>query len=683
MTTLPSNIARAPNLMMSRIFLNQLTRTNVSLARIESQLASGRAVQRPSDDAVRASAIGFLDDRLERIEQRLSNLGLADNTLGLLDSSLSEATDLVREARSIASSQIGLTSDRETRRNQAVVIDSMINELVNLGNRQTRGVYIFGGSTPNTQPLVPTGLGYRYVGRGSGLVTDIDLGDRVPVTLGGENTIGEISARVRGSVNLDPVLTGNTRLADLNGARGLGINLGSLVFSFSGGPDATVDLTGADTVQNVVDRLTAAIRQYETDNGVAVLGPGGISMGGGSLTIDVVGGTPPPELTFRDEGGGTVAADLGLTAGPFVQFGGVGTDLDPRLTLLTPISALTGIDTPLGSIRIRFSQGVTSSVHDIDLSSAQTVDDVRRLIENAVPGVRVKVNDAGTGIDVLNEISGPGMSIEEVPGGANTATELGIRSLGPDTLLSDFNDGRGVRIVDGMTDPVTGLPDPELNVDFVIRLGNGNSFSVDLRPQDMVNVQSVIARINQQAAEAEAAGEIPPGSFQAGLTNGANGIAFRDPLGLGEITVERRNNSPAAQDLGLLNGTYDPLSATFVAQDRATARVDNLLTTLMDLRDALRNDDSDGITIAGAKLEAHVDQLASSQALVGVYARRVTQARARQEDLAVLDEQARSQLQDLDYAEASIRFSLLQTQLQASLTVGAQSQTRTLLDFLR
>ncbi len=684
MTTLPSNIARAPNLMTSRIFLSQLTRTNVALASIQSKLASGRDVLRPSDDSVRASAIGMLDDRLERISQRMNNLGLAENTLGLLDSSLGEATDLIRDARAIASSQIGITSDAETRRNQAVVIDSMIQELVNLGNRQTRGVYIFGGSTPGTQPLVPTNLGYRYVARGAGLVTDLDLGDRVPITLGGESTIGQLSSRIRGTADLDPVLTGATRLTDLNGARGLGISLGTVTFSFGGGPDATIDLTGAETVQNVIDRVTASLRQYETDNGVTVLGPGGVSMGGGSLTIDVAGSvTPPsPELSFRDEGGGTTGADLGLTSNPFVQFGGVGEDIGPRLTLLTPVSALSNITTPLGSIRVRFNQGDTSTYQDVDLSSAQTLDDVRRLIESTGLGVRMVINEDGTGINVFNEISGPGLSIEEIQGGVNTATELGIRSLSMATSIADFNEGRGVRIVDGATDPQTGAPDPARDVDFVIKLGNGDQFSVDLRPQDMSSVQSVIARINQQAADAVLAGDIPAGAFAAGLTDGANGIAFTDQLGLGTITVERMNNSPAAGDLGLLGGTYDAFSATFVAQDRAAARVDNLLTTLIDLRDALRDNDSDGIALAGERLETHVDRLSSSQALVGVYSQRVSKAADRQEDLAVLDEQAKSQLQDLDYAAASMRFSLLRTQLEAGLTVGAQSQTRTLLDFL-
>jgi flagellin-like hook-associated protein FlgL len=678
--SLPSNITRVPNLLASRLFMSSLNRTNLDLLNVQNQMATGRAVNRPSDDAVRASAISVLDDRLERADQRMNNLSAASDTLGMLDSTLGDATDLIREARSIASSQIGVTSDASTRANQGVVIDSMIAQLVDMANRETRGVHIFAGSTPTVRPLVALGSGYRYVARGSGLVNDLDVGEQIPITLGGNSALGDLSARLRSTNDLNPTLTAGTRVASLGGARGLGISLGPVSYSFNGGPSATVDFTGADTVQDVVDRLTASILQYESDNSVTVLGPGGVSLAGGSAQIDVAaGGT----LTFADAGAGVTGADLGLTQAAFTSAAPVGADLNPRLTMQSPVSALSGVTLPLGSIRIRFSQSGSSTLRDVDLSGAQTIDDVRRLIEDTGLGVRVEINDAGNGLNVFNEVAGPGMSIEEVPGGANTASELGIRSLDAATAVSDFNDGRGVRIVSGGTDPVTGLPDPARDVDFTIHLGNGNSFPVDLRPQDMTNVQSVIDRINAEAASAVTRGDIPAGSFVAALTDGANGIALVDPLALGPITVTKENNSAAAEDLGLLGGTYSATSATFLAQDRATVRVNNVITTLMDLRDSLRNNDTAGITLAGSELETHGDRVATSRALVGVYGQRIDQATTRQQDLVLVDQRTRSELRDLDYSEASIRFSLLRTQLQAGMTAGSQAQSLTLLDFLR
>ncbi len=688
MSSLPSNITRVPNLLASQLFLARLTRTNVDLLGLQEQLATGRAVNRPSDDAVRASAIATLDDRLERADQRLGNLQFAAGALGQLDTAVGDASSLVLEASSIASSQIGVNSDPTTRSNQAIVIDSMIRQLFDLANRSTNGVYLFGGSTPSAPPVRQLNGGYQYTAQGSGLVTDLDIGEQIPVTLGGDNTIGQVSARLRSTADLNPGLTGSTRLADLHGARGLGVAPGVVHFSFNGGPDATVDLTNADTAQNVADALTSAVRQYETANSVTILGPGGVSFANGGLSIDVVTGAPSnPQLTFSDAGSGATAQDLGLTQSAFSATSAAGADLNPRLTLLTPLSAIPGLTLPPGSIRLRFTRGTTSGSQDVDLSSARTIDDVRRLIQSNAQGVRVQVNSAGTGIDIFNEVSGPALSIEEVPGNNGTATQLGIRSMDANTLISDFNDGRGVRIVNGSLDPITGQPNPALDVDFRITLGNGppaSSFPVDLRPQDMTNVQSVIARINAEAATAVTNGLIPAGSFSAGLTNGANGIALTQTLGPnpGPITVTRQNNSAAAEDLGLTNGVYDAASATFVAQDRAAVRVNNLFTTLMDLRDALRQNDDAGITLAGEQLNQHTDRIAGTRALVGVYDNRVQGATHRQEDLKVLDQQTKSQMQDLDFADASIRFNLLRTQLQAGLTSGSRAQSLTLLDFL-
>lgn len=685
MSSIPSNISRVPNLLASQIFYANLNRTQLSLLDLQSQMATGRLVNKPSDDAIRASAIMVLDDRLEQADQRLRNLSAADATLALLDTSVGEASDLVLEAKNIASGQIGAASDAATRRNQSVVIDSLIRQLFTLANRQTNGVYLFGGSTPSSPPVQELNGGYRYVGRGAGLITDIGTAENIPVTLGGNNAIGQTSARLRSLVDLNPALTGPTRLADIRGSRGMGVSLSPISFSFNGGPTATVDLASADTAQNVADKITAAIHQYETDNSVTILGPGGVSFSGGSISIDVVpgaGGGPNPTLTFSDVGTGVSAQDLGLAAAPFSATSALGADLNPKITLLSPISALSGVTVPLGSVTLRFAGSTTSSAVTVDLSSAQTVGDLRNMIQTAAPGTRVEINDAGTGIDVFNEISGPRLSIEEVPGGANTATELGIRTMTVQTPLSDFNDGRGVRIVDGRTDPVTGLPDPASNVDFLIKLGNGATFSVDLRPQDTITVQTVIDRINAEAAAAVTAGQIPAGSFSAGLTDGPNGIAFHDLTGLGPITVIKQNNSAAAEDLGLIDGTFNAGSATFVAQDRAAVRVNNLFSSLIDLRDALTTNNSTGIELAAQQLDQSVESLSSTHALVGVYAQRIDKAKQRQEDQNVLDTKTRSELQDLDFTDASIRFSTLQTQLQAGMQTASRALTRTLLDFL-
>lgn len=695
MSTIPSNISRVPTLLSSQVLLAQLTRTNIGLLNVQEQLATNRYINRFSDDAIGASAISVLQARLAQSDQQLQNLTLADSTLSFLDNAIAQAAEQLGEARDIASSQIGSASDAETRRQQAGIIDGFIREMYRLVNSQTNGLYVFGGSTPTRAPFaeMPGLGGFRYLATGNGLTADLATAADVRITLGGDNAIGATSARVRSTRDLDPALTPETRLSDVRGARGLGIAPGTIEFSFDGGPTAQIDLTGVEDVDDVLDAIESAIRQYETDNGVTILGPGGVSVSGGGISIDVVTGAPDPQLTFNDVASGSTAQDLGLTQTPFEATAAVGVDLDPRVTALTPLSAVSGLTLPMDGIRIKFTLGSNTTVRQVDLSTAQTVDDLRTLIETAAPGVRVRVNADGRGIDIVNEVAGPAMSIEEIAGGPDTASELGIRSLDLTTALSAFNDGRGVSIVHGAVDPVTGLPDPALDVDFRVTLGSGQAFDVDLQPADMTSVQTVLAKINQAFTDAlsqpplvSTAPPLAAGDFSATLTDGANGITFVQSAGqaaLGGLGIAGRNNSGAAEDLGLLNGTYDATSASFVAQDRATIRVDNVFTALIELREALLNDDSPGITLAGERLESAVSRIGETRALVGVHANRVTRAMTRLEDSRLNDEKLRSQLQDLDYAEAATRYSLLQTQLQAALTAGSQINSLSLLDFIR
>lgn len=686
MSSISSSFARAPNLLFSQTAYTNLTQTSLSLLEVQTELATGRSVNRFSDDAVRAATVSIIDDRLERSEQRLRNLDHASTSLNILDNALGEANDLVLEAKNIASAQLGAGSTDSERQSQSLVVASMLENLFGLANRQSIAGYAFGGTHSSTPPVLSTLGGYRYTGEGTGLATDIGLGRNVAVTLGANHAFGATSARLEGTVDLNPNLTGATRLSDVAGARGLGVTLGPVEFALTGGPRATVDLSEADTAQDIADALTGAIRTYETDAGVTVLGPGGVSFSGGCLAIDVAPGAggPNPELEFFDVGTGVTAKDLGLageTPFRFAAGAGSGTDIRPKVTWASPVATLAGVAGGLGSIRVRNN----GQARDLDLSAAATVEDIRNAIEGAGLGLRVEINAAGDGINVVNEIAAGrdrAMSIEELPGSNLTATRLGIRSFAADTRLADFHDGRGVQVVNGSVDPQTGLPDPARDVDFTITLGDAGAtvVAVDLRPEDVVTVQTLIDRINAQAS---AQGVNVPGDFEAGLSDGANGLMLtQNGAFTGSMSVARENNSPSFDQLGLASGSYDAASATFRCEDCAKVRVNNLFSHLIDLRDALASDDTGAISLAAESLEASVERVAETRALVGGYTQRVEAATLHEEDQALLDEKTRSELRDLDYTEAAIRLNLLQTQLAAGLRSTATASSLSLLDFL-
>jgi len=653
--------ARVPNLLASQIALASITGSSRDLLDVQVQMASGRVVNRPSDDAIAATSIAVLDDAMERREQHLRNLSAAEGTLGVLDGALGEATDLLQEARSIGLGQIGVGSDAATRRSQAEVVDAMLQGLIDIANRDHLGVHLFGGGRTAVAPFDDLLGGVAYGGDRGAFTTDLGTRPSIPLTLSGGAAFGAVSARVEGTVDLDPELMPDTPLEDLRGARGLGVATGPVVVNVDG-TETTVDLSDAYTVQDVIDALEAAIQA--TDAGATVT----IDPGGDALRIATAAATT---ITVADQDAAGAAADLGLAGVTFNSPAGVaGDDVDPRLTMDHAVGSLTGLGGPLGTIRI----SNLGQIREIDLSGATSIEDVANEIAAANVGVTLEI----TGDDRLNlvsTVSGGPLSVEEVSGGS-TATMLGIRSLQTDTPLSVFNRGRGVDVVSGSVDPTTGLPSPALDMDFRIETRGGAAFEVDLA--GATTAGNVISTIN---AAASAAGLTVPADFQAALATDGNGIVLNDATAAtGTIRVLQLNNSGAAADLGLLGSTD---GAVHAGEDRATVFVESAFTHLVDLRDALRNDDEFGISFATDSLQNDIDRAAEARGLTGVRARRVLEATIREEDRQVQDESLRSQLRDLDYAEASIRFTSLQQQLEAAMATTSRLSGLSLLDYLR
>lgn len=659
MSTIPSNLARVPTMLTSNIMLGSLQRGQQSLLNAQVELATGKVVNRPSDNAVASSTISALEDILERRTQTLRNLQHAESTLGTLDQALSDMSDLLLEAKGIGASQIGVGSDEQTRDNQAQVVDAMINELVSIGNRKYQLTQLFGGAASAGSPITTLLGGLRYGGTGEGLVTDLGFERTAPITLSGEAAFGALSARVHGDTDLDPLLTGATRLVDLEGATGTGIALGSVNIDVNG-TDLSVDLTGAHTVQDVMDALQTAIQTVDAGATVTIDGASG-----NSLRITPSGGVT---VTISDLSSEGTAANLGISgvfAGPG---GGAGADVNPRITETTALSDLRNITVPLGTIRLQ-NAGQT---RDLDLSGAQNVRDVINAVAGLKLGIRVEISDAGDRLNFINELSGGNMSIGEV--GGTTATELGVRSLAGSTLLADFNDGEGVSIRAGSVDPITGLPDPAADLDFRVTLKDGRTFDVDLA--GATTVDDVLTAIN---AAATTAGITVPAEFSADLVGTGNGIALNDATVGTTTSVTALNGSFAAKDLGIQGSTT---GATLAGTDRAMVAVDSVFTHLIALRDALRANDERGITVATGKLDADISRAAEARATVGVRSRRVTDGIGREEDLQLQDLSLKSQLQDLDYTEAAVRFASLQQQLEAGLATTGNVSRLSLLDYL-
>ncbi|MAE59934.1 MAG: hypothetical protein CMJ49_01105, partial [Planctomycetaceae bacterium] len=291
MSSIPSNIARVSNQLRSELVRNNLRRTNVELLDLQVQLSTGRKVNRPSDAPESISSIIDLRTQLERFEQRAKNFSLAGGAIDNTDHALGDVSDLLLEAQGVASSQVGVGSDSQTRTNQAQVVDAQIGALMQMVNRQFQNVFLFAGDRSRVTPFEDDLGGIRYLGGRGELLTDLGVGTPLGYNVSGEAALGALSARISNGLDLNPLATGATRIADVRGATNRGVALNTINVDVNG-TDVRVDLTTADTLGDVVTRVNDAINGVDPTAGALAVSSAGFTLtanGGHTITITDVG----------------------------------------------------------------------------------------------------------------------------------------------------------------------------------------------------------------------------------------------------------------------------------------------------------------------------------------------------------------------------------------------------------
>jgi len=635
---------RISNSLQQSLVLNNLLRIQRQFLLKEEQLSSGTRLVRPSVDPSAAVRALNLQDALEESAQFVRNISLAHSNLSFAESAVADINDVIIQAQSIALGEIGTPATAETRAAQAQQIDALINQLLQVGNRIFNDRYIFGGFSSTEPPLTEQGGGIRYTGADDALAVTIDARTDVGSLVLGDDVFGGLTVKVLGSADLDPDISVDTRLADLN--RGRGFSKGAIVISDGINPPDEVDLSDAETIGDVIDIInnstpgTTTVAVNAAGNGLEITS----TLGGADLTVSEVGGNP----TATDLGIHRPAPGGGATL--------TGLDIDPVLSLTTDVGLLAGgagIDLASG---IQITNGANTAI--VSFAGAATVEDIINAINESNTFTHARINAQGTGIDVIGELSGVELRIAE--NGGTTASDLGIRTLTGQTALASLNGGSGVQTATGD--------------DFRITQRDGTTIDVDV--SGAATVQDVIDAINTDAENT--------GDLVASLNAFGNGITLTDTsVDAGfDLAVEALNFSEAAADLGIEGSVPNP-TAVLVGQDNNPLQAQGLINSLIHLRTALLADDTNGIISAAESLDGNLERVLSARAMVGARLRQLelTEGRLRDEEIdntAVLSEE-----KDLDFTQAIVELNTLETLLEASLRSASRLLDISLLTFLR
>ena len=253
-------------------------------------------------------------------------------------------------------------------------------------------------------------------------------------------------------------------------------------------------------------------------------------------------------------------------------------------------------------LQIRSGNGT----HVIDVSQAQTVEDLLNILNGSDAQLLAEINGAQNGINIRSRLSGGDFSIGEY--GGTTASQLGLRSLDLQTRLADLNYQQGVHSHTGS--------------DFVIHRKDGVDLEIDV--SQATTIADVLDLINNHPLNQD-----PLSAVRAQLSPIGNGIQLVDEniSGGQPLAVSRVIGSNAVWDLGLITRGMDrveadagtaPLAPEVIqGNDSNPIETRGVFNSLLRLRDAIDTYDVAGMERIVSLLDADFERLNFGRAAVG------------------------------------------------------------------
>lgn len=286
-------------------------------AQLQQEVATGRRINRPSDDPAAALRILPLRRDLRDLSQLSDNVSLARETLNTGTASLEDASALMQRLRELTTQASNGTMSESDRQSIAAEVDQLLNQLVGIGNSRRGDRFLFGGTANGDAPfqLVTDGGGTRVLYRGNreSLAIDVAPGVSTELNIPGD---GIFQARSRGATTFTPALGSTATGAQPVNAGDTGIGFGRLDVTFAGlHSDAPATVTAGTGPTNAVGPLPF----------VFTSGPDTLSVGGGpAIPLPVTNGT------FTTSDGRTISLNVtgvpATTSGTFTARAGLSTD---------------------------------------------------------------------------------------------------------------------------------------------------------------------------------------------------------------------------------------------------------------------------------------------------------------------------------------------------------------------
>lgn len=149
-------------------YLSNLNKSLKRMSNSQNQLASGKNIQRPSDDPFGTIKAMNLDTSLKQNEQYKRNIEDSLDFLNVTDASLGTMTDALQRIRELTLYGMNGTMSDKDMQNVSKEIDQNVSQLVEAGNTFFGGKYIFSGQNTDQIPFELSGSKIVYLSGDSG-----------------------------------------------------------------------------------------------------------------------------------------------------------------------------------------------------------------------------------------------------------------------------------------------------------------------------------------------------------------------------------------------------------------------------------------------------------------------------------------------------------------------------------
>ena len=270
--------------------LAQMEALETAMSQTQSQLSTGKKLQRASDNPAAMAQVNALNAQLSASQQQVSNGNAVTSLLQLEQNALNNATTALQSARDLAVE--ANNSDLNTTERQGIVaqLQQLQQSLLGAANsRDAGGNYLFGGTASTAPPFVQGGGAVSYVGNDQ--VNQVQIGPDQSVSVGDAGSSVFMNLPTGNGTFTTAAAAGNTGSAS--------IDPGTVTNQAAWVPDTyTVAFTSPT--------------QYQVTNGAGAVVTSGNYVSGDAITFNgaqvTVSGTPAAgdRFTVAPAGSGSV-----------------------------------------------------------------------------------------------------------------------------------------------------------------------------------------------------------------------------------------------------------------------------------------------------------------------------------------------------------------------------------------